>query len=62
MIGLIIWIAGVVLTIKAAFEIAGLDVAAWKRVVAVIAILATSWFGLLFYYIFARNRIGSWLK
>lgn len=62
MIGFIIWIVGVILTIKAAFEIGCLDIAVWKRLVVIIALLATSWIGLLFYYIFARDRIESWLR
>lgn len=60
MIGFIIWIVGVVLTIKAAIEIAGMNVSLWKRIVAIILILATSWLGLIFYYLIARGRMESW--
>jgi len=62
MIGFIIWIVGVVLTIKAAIEIAGMNVSLWKRIVAIIRILATSWLGLIFYYLIARGRMESWLS
>ena len=62
MIGFIIWIVGVVLTIKAAIEIAGMKVSLWKRIIAIILILATSWLGLIFYYLIARGRMESWLS
>lgn len=62
MIGFIIWIVGVVLTIKAAIEIAGMGVSVWKRIIAIILILATSWLGLIFYYLIARDRMESWLS
>ncbi|MFA4181618.1 hypothetical protein [Xylanibacter rodentium] len=62
MIGLIIWIIGAVLTIKACFEILMLDVALWKRILVAIVLLATSWFGLAFYYLVAKGRIEDWLR
>lgn len=62
MIGFIIWIIGAVLTIKACFEILMLDVALWKRILVAVALLATSWFGLAFYYLIAKGRIEDWLK
>ncbi|NPD91035.1 hypothetical protein [Xylanibacter muris] len=62
MIGLIIWVAGMILTLKAAIEIIGFDVPLWKRIVAVIILFATSWIGLIFYYLIARDRMESWLE
>lgn len=62
MIGLIIWIIGAVLTIKACFEILMLDVALWKRILVAIVLLATRWFGLAFYYLVAKGRIEDWLR
>ncbi len=62
MIGLIIWIIGAVLTIKACFEILMLDVALWNRILVAIVLLATSWFGLAFYYLVAKGRIEDWLR
>ena len=61
MIGFIIWVIGMILTIRAAFEIARYDVSLWKRIVAIIILVSTSWVGLLFYYLFARDRMESWL-
>lgn len=62
MIGFIIWVIGMILTIRAAFEIARYDVSLWKRIVAIIILVFTSWVGLLFYYLFARDRMESWLE
>ncbi|MCX4292899.1 MULTISPECIES: hypothetical protein [unclassified Prevotella] len=62
MIGFIIWVIGMILTIRAAFEIARYDVSLWKRIVAIIILVSTSWVGLLFYYLFARDRMESWLE
>ena len=62
MIGFIIWVIGMILTIRAAFEIARYDVSLWQRIVAIIILVSTSWVGLLFYYLFARDRMESWLE
>ncbi len=62
MIGFIIWVIGMILTIRAAFEIARYDVSLWKSIVAIIILVSTSWVGLLFYYLFARDRMESWLE
>ncbi len=62
MIGFIIWVIGMILTIRAAFEIARYDVSLWKRIVAIIILVSTSWVGLLFYYLFARDRMESCLE
>lgn len=39
-----------------------LDVALWKRILVAIVLLATSWFGLAFYYLVAKGRIEDWLR
>lgn len=51
-----------ILTIKAVIDVASYDVAFWKRLVVIIALFATSWAGLLFYYLFAKGRLESWLR
>ena len=53
MVGFVIWIVGLVLTIKAALEI-------W-RLIAIILIVLTSWIGLLFYYFYGKARMPQWL-
>lgn len=61
MVGFIIWIVGLVLTLKAAIEIWQLYAPVEKRLLAIVLILFTSWIGLFFYYFYARTRIAGWL-
>lgn len=62
MIGWIIWLIGMVLTIQAVYEIWMIKAPLLKRIIAIVIIFLTSWLGLLFYYLFARNRMHSWLN
>lgn len=62
MVGFIIWIVGIILTIKAAIEIWNLNAAPEKRIIAIVLILLTSWVGLLFYYFYGKERMPEWLK
>ena len=61
MIGFVIWIVGLVLTIKAALEIWRIHAPAEKRLIAIILIVLTSWIGLLFYYFYGKSRMSRWL-
>lgn len=62
MIGFIIWLVGLILTVMAASEIWNLKTDVAKRLLAIILIVITSWFGLAFYYFYARNKMADWLK
>lgn len=62
MIGFIIWIIGLVLTVKAAMEIWKLNARIEKRLIAIILIILTSWLGLAFYYFYGKDRIADWLR
>ena len=62
MLALIIWIVGLVLTIKACLEIWKLPVDGAKKLLVIIALLLTSWVGLIIYYFFAKNKLTDWLK
>lgn len=62
MIGFIIWVIGLILTIKAAIEIWRLPASAEKRLIAIILIVLTSWLGLLFYYFYGRDRMAGCLN
>ncbi len=62
MIGFIIWLVGVILTIKAAVEIWKLNADAVKKLLAIILIILTSWVGLVFYYFYAKDKMADWLK
>jgi hypothetical protein len=63
MIALIIWIIGLVLTIKAALEIWGWkSVDTVKRILVIIVLLLTSWIGLLVYYFWGKDSLPGMLK
>ena len=61
MIGFVIWVVGLVLTIKAALEIWRIHAPAEKRLIAIVLIVLTSWIGLLFYYFYVKSRMPRWL-
>lgn len=62
MIGFIIWIIGVVLTIKAAIEIWNLNVDPVKKIVVIVLLVPTSWLGIAVYYLVAKDKLATWLK
>ena len=62
MIGIIIWIIGVVLTIKAAIEIWNLNVDPVKKIVVIELLVLTSWLGIAVYYLVAKDKLATWLK
>ncbi|WP_281695674.1 hypothetical protein [Bacteroides clarus] len=63
MIGFIIWIIGVILTIRAAMEIGRWrGIATEKRLVAIILVILTSWIGLAVYYFWGRDNLPQMLK
>lgn len=62
MIGFIIWLVGLILTIKAAIEIWKLNADTVKKLLAIILIVLTSWIGLAFYYFYGRDKMPAWLK
>ncbi len=61
MIGFVIWIVGLILTIKAALEIWRIHAPAERRLIAIILVVLTSWVGLLFYYFYGKSRMAQWL-
>ena len=62
MIGFVIWIIGVVLTIKAAIEIWNLNVDPVKKIVVIVLLVHTSWLGIAVYYLVAKDKLATWLK
>ena len=62
MITFIIWIIGVVLTVKAALEIWKLNVDSVKKLVVIVVLVLMSWIGLAVYYLLAKDRLEGWLK
>ncbi len=62
MIGFVIWIIGVVLTIKAAIEIWNLNVDPVKKIVVIVLLVLTSWLGIAVYYLVAKDKLATCLK
>lgn len=62
MIGTIIWLIGLILTIKAALEIWNTPGDVVKKLLFIILVLITSWIGLIVYYLFAKDKIAGWVK
>ena len=62
MIGLIIWIIGLILAIKAVLEIMKWKVDGVKKLLVAILVLLTSWIGLIFYYFWGRDNLPQMLK
>lgn len=62
MIGFIIWLAGLILTVKAAMEIWKLNADTVKKLLAIILIVLTSWLGLAFYYFYGKDKMNGWLR
>jgi ABC-type dipeptide/oligopeptide/nickel transport system permease component len=62
MIGTIIWLIGLILTIKAALEIGKTPGDIVKKLLFIILLLITSWIGLIVYYLFAKDKIAGWVK
>ena len=62
MIGFIIWLIGLLLTIKAVIEICKLNGDTVKKLLFILLILLTSWLGLIFYYFYGKIKMPEWLK
>lgn len=62
MIATLIWLLGLILTIKAALEIWKLNGDTVKKLLFIVLLLLTSWLGLAFYYFFGRTKMAGWVK
>lgn len=62
MISFIIWVIGVVLTIKAAMDIWNLNGDTVKKILFIVVIVLTSWLGLLFYYLIGKDKMPEWVR
>ena len=62
MLGFVIWVIGIVLTVKAAIEVWNLNVDTVKRIVVIVLLLLSNWLGLAFYYLYAKDKLAGWLK
>ena len=62
MIGVIVWIIGLILSVKAALEIYRLEGDLIKKVLFTVLVIVCSWIGLAVYYLYARDKMAEWVK
>lgn len=60
--GTIIYIAGIVLSVLAVLDILKKPISTGGKIITAIIVLATSWIGLLVYYLYAKNHLTEWFK
>ena len=60
--GTIIYLIGLILAILAVIDIFKKPISLGGKIICTIMVLLTSWLGLLFYYLYAKNHITDWFK
>ncbi len=60
--GTIIYIAGVVLSVLAVLDILKKPISPVGKIITAVLVLATSWIGLLVYYLYAKDHLTEWFK
>ena len=60
--GSIIYIVGVVLAILAVLDIIKKPISLVGKIICAVLVLATSWIGLLVYFLYAKDHITEWFK
>ena len=58
----LVYIVGVVLSVIAVLDILKKPISLVGKVISCVLVLATSWIGLLVYFLFARDRLTHWFK
>ena len=59
---LAIWVVGIVLTIRCAWEIGCLRIPKEKKLIAILLVVLTSWIGAFLYTFFFKEKVGAWLN
>ena len=60
--GSIIYIVGVVLSVLAVLDIIKKPISVVGKIITAVLVLATSWIGLLVYFLYAKDHITEWFK
>ena len=60
--GSIVYIIGVVLSVLAVLDIIKKPISAVGKIITAVLVLATSWIGLVVYYLYAKNHLTEWFK
>ncbi len=58
----LVYIVGVVLSVIAVLDILKKPISLVGKIISCVLVLATSWIGLLVYFLFARDRLTQWFK
>ena len=58
----IIYLAGLVLAILAVIDILKKPIGIVGKIITAVLVLATSWLGLIVYYVSAKNHLTEWFK
>ena len=59
---MIIYLIGLVLAIIAVLDILKKPISLVGKVICAVLVLATSWIGLLVYFLYAKDHITEWFK
>ena len=62
MISTVVYIIGVVLAIAAVIDIFKKPISLVGKIIVAVIVLATSWIGLLLYYLWAKDNLTKWFK
>ncbi|MBQ9884259.1 MAG: hypothetical protein Q4D30_04610 [Bacteroidales bacterium] len=62
MLGFIIWLIGVILAVKAVLDILKWNINPIVKILVAILLLATSWIGLIIYYLWGKDNLERLLK
>jgi len=57
-----IYLLGLVLAILAVIDIFKKPISLVGKIICAVIVLATSWVGLIIYYLYAKNHITEWFK
>lgn len=60
--GTIIYLVGIVLSILAVVDIIKKPIKLVGKIICCVLVLATSWLGLVVYFLWAKNHITNWFK
>ncbi len=60
--GSLIYLIGLVLSIIAVLDIIKKPISIVGKIICAVLVLATSWIGLLVYFLYAKDHITEWFK
>ena len=58
----LVYLVGVILCIIPVLDILKKPISLVGKIISCVLVLATSWIGLLVYFLFARDRLTKWFK